>query len=235
MPDFSQAERDAVYRVIHSRRDVRREFLPDPIPDRVLARILDAAHHAPSVGFMQPWDFIVIRAEQTRREVRAAFESAHAEAAQMFEGERQAQYRRLKLEGILDAPVGVCVTCDRSRHGPVVIGRTHMPQMDVYSTVCAVQNMWLAARAEGIGMGWVSIFDPLRIRAVLGLPPALELIGWMCMGYVEAFHAKPDLERAGWLRRMPLESVLHFERWRGEPQEGDAALLASVQALRASR
>ena len=156
-PEFSSAERDAVYKCIFNRRDVRGQFLPDPVPDQVLARILNAAHHAPSVGFMQPWDFIVVRDAAIMQRVRDSFQAANEEAAGMFEDEKQETYRRLKLEGIVEAPIGICITCDRSRTGPVVLGRTHQADMDLYSAVCAVQNLWLAARAEGIGVGWVSI------------------------------------------------------------------------------
>ena len=165
---LSAAERAAIYKCIFTRRDVRSQFRPDPIPDAVLARILQAAHHAPSVGFMQPWDFILIRDTAVKQRLHAAFQAANAEAAGMFEGERQSAYRALKLQGILEAPLGLCITCDRSRAGATVLGRTHQPEMDIYSTVCAVQNLWLAARAEGIGVGWVSILalsgSPRRAR-----------------------------------------------------------------------
>jgi 5,6-dimethylbenzimidazole synthase len=122
---FSAAERDAIYKCIFNRRDVRGQFLPDPIPDEVLARILRAAHHAPSVGFMQPWDFIVVQSDEVKRKVQAAFDTANGEAAEMFDDQRRRTYRKLKLEGILEAPIGICVTCDRTRSGPLVIGRTH--------------------------------------------------------------------------------------------------------------
>ena len=131
---FSQPERDAVYRAIFERRDCRR-FLPDPVPDDVLGRLLLAAHHAPSVGFMQPWNFIVIRSREVRTRIKDAFERANAHAADQFTGERGEQYRSLKLEGILEAPLNLCITCDRARHGPVVLGKTAQPEMDLYSTV----------------------------------------------------------------------------------------------------
>ena len=129
---ISTSERDALYKVIYNRRDVRGQYLLDPVPDEVLRRVLDAAHHAPSVGFMQPWDFVVVRDFEVRKQIKDGFETAHAEAAGMFEGERREQYRSFKLEGILEAPVGICVTCDRSRSGEVVIGRTANPEMDLY-------------------------------------------------------------------------------------------------------
>jgi len=224
---FSPAERDAVYKCIFNRRDVRGQFLPDPIPDEILARILRAAHHAPSVGFMQPWDFIVIRDAAVKRKVRDAFQTANREAAEMFDDDRQRTYRALKLEGILEAPVGICVTCDRSRTGPVVLGRTHQPEMDLYSAVCAVQNLWLAARAENIGVGWVSIVRPDDLRIALGIPPAIQPIAYLCVGYVSSFLRKPELETAGWLPRTPLRDVLWFDQWRG--QVGSEPLLEHLR------
>ena len=211
---FSDEERAAIYKCIYNRRDVRGEFLPDAIPDPVLARILDAAHHAPSVGFMQPWNFIVVRDPAVKEKVHAGFAKAHAEAAGMFEPERAAVYRDLKLEGIREAPIGICVTCDRDRAGPVVIGRTHQPNMDLYSSVCAVQNLWLAAREEGVGVGWVSIIEPKRLRAALGIPDRIVPIAYLCLGYVSAFHDKPELESKGWARREDLGDLVSYDQWR---------------------
>ncbi|WP_035692906.1 5,6-dimethylbenzimidazole synthase [Azospirillum halopraeferens] len=218
-PAFSQAERDAVYRCIGQRRDVRGPFLPDPVPDAVLARILGAAHAAPSVGFMQPWDFIVVRDAAVKRRVLDAFTTANDEAAALFEGERQRLYRSLKLQGIVEAPVGICVTCDRARGGPVVLGRTHQPEMDLYSAVCAVQNLWLAARAESVGVGWVSILRPDDLRAALGIPPEIQPIAYLCVGYVAGFRDRPELETAGWRSRTPLAEVVWFDRWQGRTGE----------------
>src|ERR1700744_5441424 len=212
-PEFSADERDAVYKCIFSRRDVRGQFLSDPVPDDVLARILKAAHHAPSVGFMQPWDFIVIRNPAIRQKVRDAFASANAEAAEMFGDERQQAYRRLKLEGIVEAPIGICVPCDRSRTGSVVLGRTHQADMDLYSAVCAVQNLWLAARVENIGVGWVSIIRPDDLREALGIPASIQPIAYLCVGYVSHFLQKPELETAGWLPRVSLSDAVWIDRW----------------------
>src|SRR5437660_6092598 len=142
---FAESDRAGLYRAIFERRDIRR-FRPEPLPAAVLARLLEAAHHAPSVGFMQPWDFLLLRDRDLRGRIHAAFRRANAEALERFEGERQRLYASLKLEGILEAPLNICVTCDRQRFGPVVLGRTCQPDMDLYSTVCAVQNLWLAAR-----------------------------------------------------------------------------------------
>jgi 5,6-dimethylbenzimidazole synthase len=212
-PEFSQAERNAVYKCIFNRRDVRGQFLPDPIPDPVLARILKAAHHAPSVGFMQPWDFIVVRDPAIKQKVRDSFQVANAEAAEMFEDERQKAYRRLKLEGIVEAPIGICVTCDRSRTGSVVLGRTHQADMDLFSAVCAVQNLWLAARVENIGVGWVSIIKPDDLRAALGIPVSIQPIAYLCVGYVTHFLQKPELETSGWLPRTPLSDAVWIDGW----------------------
>ncbi|ENO84902.1 5,6-dimethylbenzimidazole synthase [Thauera linaloolentis] len=227
-PSFSAAERAAVYRAIHTRRDVRGQFLPDPIPDEVLARVLTAAHHAPSVGFMQPWDFVLVRSRTVRQQIHHDFLAAHAEAERMFDEGRRTTYRNLKLEGILEAPLNLCVTCDRGRNGPVVLGRTHMPEMDIYSAVCAVQNLWLAARAEGLGVGWVSILHPQALREALGIPDGIVPIAYLCIGYVSHFHDRPELESAGWLKRMPLAGLLHFDRWQGAADEADGGLAAAV-------
>lgn len=218
-PNFSQSERDAVYRCIHTRRDVRGQFLPDAIPDDVLLRLLRAAHHAPSVGFMQPWDFIVVRDRAVREKVHAAFSRATEEAARMFPDERRAAYQRLKLEGILESPVNICITCDRARTGKVVLGRTHQPEMDLFSAVCAVQNLWLAARAENIGVGWVSIAHYDDLRAALGIPADIQPIAYLCIGKVSHFYEKPELENAGWLPRMPLEQLTWFDQWHRQPED----------------
>lgn len=189
---FSEAERAAVYRAIETRRDVRDEFLKQPVPDELLRRLLDAAHRAPSVGLMQPSSFIVLRDAGQRRAIHDIFVRRNAEAAAMFEGERAERYRGLKLEGILKAPLNVCVVCDRSRGGDVVLGRTHQRDTDLYSTACSVQNFWLAARAEGIGVGWVSIFDADDLREPLGLPQHVVPVAYLCVGYVDKLFNRPD-------------------------------------------
>ena len=203
------------YETLFGRRDVRGEFRSAPIPEDVLARLIIAAHHAPSVGLSQPWNFIVIQRPAVKAAVHEAFCDANEEAAAMFEGERQDRYRQLKLQGILDAPVNLCITCDRQRGGDVVLGRTHQPQMDVYSTVCAVQNLWLAARAEDVGVGWVSIFDPERLAALLSMPEGARPVAILCIGHVDAFYDKPMLEIEQWAERMPIASVLGENAWPG--------------------
>ena len=210
---ISDSERNAFYKTVYSRRDVRREFLPKAIPDDVLLRILTAAHHAPSVGFMQPWDFIIIQNKSTKTAVKDLFTHANQAAADMLTGERKQQYQALKLEGILEAPLNICVTCDRERTGNFVLGRTSNMDMDLYSTVCAIQTLWLAARAENIGMGWVSILEDKQLQQLLDIPKHIVPIAYLCLGYVSNFHDKPDLERAGWLPRRQVDQHLHTEKW----------------------
>ena len=222
---FSEEQRAGLYRAIHERRDVRSQFLPDPIAPDVLARLLQAAHHAPSVGFMQPWDFIVIDSIDVKRAVKALHDEANADAAHNYSDERAAQYRRLKLEGIVDSPINLCITCDRQRGGPHVLGRNTMLETDLFSTCLAVQNLWLAARAEGIGVGWVSIVDPARLAETLKLPAQVYPLAYLCLGYVSEFLPKPELEIAGWRSRLPLEQLLHGNTWEGAV-ENDALLTA---------
>lgn len=210
---FADEARAAVYHAIFSRRDVRGQFIADAVPDDVLSRVLMAAHFAPSVGYMQPWSFVVVRDAGVKASVHAAFLEANAQAAAMFEGAQQEIYRELKLEGIREAPINLCITCDRDRAGDVVLGRTHIKAMDIYSTVCAVQNLWLAARAEGLGVGWVSIFHKEALRDILALPSRIVPIAYLCVGYVSHFNDRPELETAGWRQRLPLEELLHFDRW----------------------
>ncbi len=213
MTQITQEERDAVYKTIYNRRDTRSEFKSDEVNDEVLARLLDAAHHAPSVGFMQPWDFIVIKDKKIKQKIKNGFEVAHKEAANMFDGEKQKTYKTLKLEGILEAPIGICITCDRKRTGDTVIGRTANLEMDLYSAVCAVQTLWLAARAENLGVGWVSIVHHEVVQDALNIPKDVVPIAYLCIGHVTHFHEKPELEEAGWLPRMPLEELVHYDTW----------------------
>lgn len=227
---FNTQDRDAVYRAIMTRRDTRGEFLSDPVPDEVLARILVAAHHAPSVGFMQPWSFTVLRDQKVKARVHEAFVRANAEAALMFPEEKQATYRSLKLEGIIEAPVNICITCDRQRAGKVVIGRTHIPIMDLYSSVCAVQNLWLAARAEGLGVGWVSILDQNDLRQALDIPRDIIPVAYLCLGHVAGYHDRPELEKAGWLPRLPLDSLINLNGWNGRPDEDFLSAIRQSQA-----
>jgi 5,6-dimethylbenzimidazole synthase len=222
---FPDAQREGLYRAIHERRDVRSQFLSDSIAPDVLARLLLAAHHAPSVGFMQPWDFIVIDQQQTKQSVKALYDRANADAAANYEGDRAALYRRLKLEGIVESPINLCITCDRTRGGPHVLGRNTMLDADLFSTCLAVQNLWLAARAEGVGVGWVSIVDAAELAGVLGLTTHVVPLAYLCLGYVSEFLPRPELETAGWRARLPLDDLLHGNQW-GEPLQDDSLLSA---------
>ena len=211
--DFAPEEREGLYKAIFTRRDVRSRFTPRQVPEEVLKRILEAAHHAPSVGFSQPWNFVLIRSLETRRAVKRSFEAETRRAAALLDEPRRSEYLSLKLEGILESPLNVCVTYDPSRFGPFVIGRSGMPEAGLYSVCCAVQNLWLAARAEGVGVGWVSILSNGVLREVLGMPERVVPVAYLCLGYVEEFAEKPDLERAGWLPRLALEDVVNYEKW----------------------
>jgi 5,6-dimethylbenzimidazole synthase len=226
--DFDEHARDAVYRAIFTRRDIRSSFLARPIPDEVLARLLRAAHHAPSVGFMQPWNFIVIRDIARKARIRDLVLKARGEEVQHIDEGRQSLYRSLKLEGIVEAPVNLCITCDRTRADETPLGRWHNPEMDLYSTVCAVQNLWLAARAEGIGMGWVSILAKKELRALLGIPVQVMPIAYLCLGYVPNFARKPELETKGWRQRLPLGDLICSETWAGDGEDRLKALATEI-------
>ena len=152
-----------------------------------------------------------MRSDDSKRKIKEAFATASEEAATMFKGGRRELYQKLKLEGIMEAPIGICITCDRSRSGPVVIGRTHQPEMDLYSSVCAVQTLWLAARAENLGVGWVSIMDKNTLKEVLSIPEQIEPIAYLCIGHVSHFKDKPELESCGWLPRLDLNNVVHYD------------------------
>jgi 5,6-dimethylbenzimidazole synthase len=228
---FGESDKDAVYRAIHTRRDVRDQFLPDPLPDDLVRRLLEAAHAAPSVGFMQPWNFLLIRRPETRAAVWQAFARANAEAEGMFPEERRGSYRALKLEGIRKAPLNICVTCDPDRAGPVVLGRTHDARMDSFSTVCAIQNLWLAARAEGVGLGWVSIFHEAELKTILGIPDRVQIIGYLCLGLVDELYAVPELEVKGWRQRLALDDLIFEEQWCETAKGGVTPAAAGGRAL----
>jgi len=204
-----------VYDAIYTRRDIR-EFRPDPVPHEVLLRMLDAAHHAPSVGFMQPWSFVLVRDLEVRKRVRESFLRENALAAQRYEGERRTLYEKLTLEGILTSALNLCVTCDRTRGG-AVLGRNSIPEMDLFSTCLAVQNLWLAGRAEGVGVGWLSIVDPGKLAQLLAIPEGVVPVAYLCVGYPREFAAEPMLQTSGWRERLPLRELVFSERY-GEPE-----------------
>ena len=218
MEDFSDVEKDGFYKAVYSRRDVRSRFATRDIPEKTLVRILNAAHHAPSVGFSQPWTFIMIRNQATRHKIKESFEEEKRRSAVAVSEPRRGQYKSLKLEGILESFINVCVTYDPTRFGPFVIGRTSIPETGVYSVCCAIQNLWLAARVEGVGVGWVSILSNDTIRECLALPDHVVPVAYLCLGYTEGFAPRPDLETAGWLPRMGLRDVVAYERWEGGPE-----------------
>jgi 5,6-dimethylbenzimidazole synthase len=225
---FTEQELSGLYRAIYERRDVRSQFLPDPIPVDVLARLLNAAHHAPSVGFMQPWDFIVIDSRSVRESILAIFDRENRKAAQNYTGDKATHYKSLKLQGILESPLNLCITCDRSRGGQHVLGRNSIVETDLFSTCLAVQNLWLAARAEGIGVGWVSIIDQQELAQTLSLPEDVYPLAYLCLGYVSEFLNEPELQAKGWRKRLPLEELVHGNGW-GEPVES-GPLRAALKA-----
>ncbi len=210
---INKQERDNFYKVLYGRRDVRSEFLPEPIPDECLQRILQAAHHAPSVGFSQPWNFIVVRNQQIKQSIHDLYAQANEEASNLFTDDRRQAYLRLKLAGIIESPINICVTCDRQRGGKVVLGKTHQPEMDIYSTVCAVENLQLAARAENIGVGWVSIMDKNELKTVLNIPQRIEVVAYLCLGYVAHFYDEPELQVKGWQDRTELNHLVAENKW----------------------
>ena len=211
--DFSEQEKRGLYKAIYSRRDVRSHFNSKPINDDILSRILHAAHHAPSVGFSQPWNFILIKDTNTKEKIKESFEKEKNRSSQLVEEPKRSKYLSFKLEGILESTVNLCVTYDPSKFGPFVIGRSSIPEAGLYSVCCAIQNLWLSARTEGIGLGWVSILSNDTLKEVLDIPEHVVPVAYLCLGYVDDFAKKPDLETAGWLPRLELKDVVYFEKW----------------------
>ncbi len=208
---FEDDALEAVHRVIAERRDIRR-FRPDPVPEDVLRRVLESAHRAPSVGLMQPWRFVLVRSVETRSAVRQLAQRERIRQADRFD-ERARHFLDQKIEGVVEAPLGVVVCCDHGDDAVEVLGRGTIPETDIYSTACAVQNLWLAARAEGLGIGWVSFYDPDDLRDLLGLPQRVEPVAYLCVGWPDERPVRPGLEAAGWSARTPLDAVVMEERW----------------------
>ncbi|MDX6352489.1 MAG: nicotinate-nucleotide--dimethylbenzimidazole phosphoribosyltransferase [Streptomyces sp.] len=232
---YDVAVRDAVHRVIRERRDIRNGFRSDPIPHEVLIRVLEAAHTAPSVGHSQPWDFVVIRSAKTRERMHElAMHQREAYAKSLPKG-RAKQFRELKIEAILDTPVNIVVTADPTRGGRHTLGRYTQPQMAPYSSALAVENLWLAARAEGLGVGWVSFFDEREMVRELGLPEHLEVVAYLCVGYVDEFPEEPELVQAGWSKRRPLAWVVHEEEYGNRALPGEAPHDLLEETLRGIR
>src|SRR6202050_5412641 len=229
---YPAVQRDAIYRLIAERRDVRRGFRPDPVPADVLGRVLTAAHQAPSVGFSQPWVFIVITERARGERIAALARRRRDDFAAGLPAARARAFDQLKIESILDTPVNIVVSCDRTRGGRHTLGRHTQPRTADFSSVLAVANLWLAARAEGLGVGWVSFFDERELAAELGLPAHLEVIAYLCVGYVSHFAPEPELATAGWARRRPLSWAVHAEEFghRGLPGTEPVDPLAEVIA-----
>jgi len=207
---FSDAERAVVYRVIAERRDMR-HFLPDPIDPVILHRLLTAAHQAPSVGLMQPWRFIRITDAPLRSALAAIVEEERQRTADAL-AERGDEFMRLKVDGILECGelLVAALSDQREQH---IFGRRTLPEMDLASVACAIQNLWLAARAEGLGMGWVSLFDPVRLAELLAMPAGSQPVAILCLGHVEAFYPAPMLKLTGWAEERPLQELLYHNRW----------------------
>ena len=208
---YDDARLQAVYDVIAERRDVRR-FRSDEVGDAVLERVLSAAHRAPSVGLMQPWRFIVVRSLETRSAIRSLAQRERLRQADRFD-ERARHFLDQKIEGVVEAPLGVCVCCDHGSGDVEVLGRGTIPETDIYSTACAIENLWLAARAEGLGVGWVSFYRPEDLRSLLDLPERVEPVAYLCLGWPDEQPVRPTLETVGWSKRLPLEAVVMHERW----------------------
>lgn len=215
MNRFSNEDIAAVYKVIAERRDIR-HFLPDPIAPELLARLLHAGHLAPSVGFMQPWRFIRISDPALRISIHRMVEQERINTAHALH-EREDEFMRLKVEGVRECGE-LLVVALMDRREEHVFGRRTLPEMDLASVACAIQNMWLAARAEGIGMGWVSLFDPQQLALLLGMPAGAKPIAILCLGHVEAFYPKPMLELEGWAVRQKLQDMVYENTWRNQDE-----------------
>lgn len=210
---FSNEDRESIYKVIATRRDIR-SFKTDPIPMDAVDRILEAAHHAPSVGFMQPWNFILIESDEVKKRLAwAADKERRALAIHYEENDRASKFLALKIEGLKEAPLTICVTCDPSRGGSHVLGRNSIPETDMMSTACAIQNMWLASCAEGLAMGWVSFYKKSDIRDILNIPPHIDPVALLSIGYTEVYPKAPILETANWEKRQSLKNLIYKNRW----------------------
>lgn len=209
---FSKEEREALYKIMYTRRDVR-TFRSDPIPDETVIRLLEAAHHAPSVGFMQPWNFILVTSDEIKERLAWAADKERRALAIHYEGERQDQFLNLKIEGLKQAPLTVCITCDPTRGGSHVLGRNSIPETDMMSVACAIQNLWLAACAEGLAAGWVSFYKKNDIRDILAIPPHIDPLALISIGYTDHYPAQPILETANWEKRRALDGLIYRETW----------------------
>ncbi len=222
MNRLSEEEKRGVYKAIVNRRDIR-TFLDKPVPDEKLLAILQAGHHAPSVGFMQPWNFVIIRDPATKQQLAEIVQKERRALAIHYEGtDRELAFLDLKIEGIKEAPITLCVTCDPTRGGDHVLGRNSIPETDIMSVSCAIQNMWLAAYAEGLAMGWVSFYKKPDVRRILGIPPHVEPVALLSIGYTDHYPERPLLEIFQWERRLDLERLIFEEKWGRLPDSVNA-------------
>ncbi|NQZ09700.1 MAG: 5,6-dimethylbenzimidazole synthase [Algicola sp.] len=209
---FNEADCQTLEDILRLRRDVRgNRFSDRALSDDTVKRLIDAALHAPSVGFSQPWQFVVIRKDSVKQQVYQSFLKANEIAQKQFDGDKQSRYRQLKLEGILQAPVNLAIFY-KPEHSPV-LGQNSMLDMGRFSVVCAIQNLWLMARAMNIGVGWVSIVDPQQVKSAVNADADAELIGYLCIGYVSEFLDSPELAQKGWADKKPIEEVVFFDRF----------------------
>lgn len=209
---FTEAEADVLYDIICNRRDVRgNRFLSKPLEEQVLQQLLDAALHAPSVGFSQPWEFVLIRDTTIKQQVKESFTEEHTRSVSSFDVAKASAYTHLKLEGIIEAPLNIAVFYKPS--GKPVLGQTSMEEVGLYSVVCAIQNMWLMARALNIGMGWVSILDPEKIKQIIKAPKENKLVAYLCVGYTDGFYTQPELELLQWEKRKQAQATVIHESY----------------------
>ncbi|MEM1627020.1 MAG: 5,6-dimethylbenzimidazole synthase [Sulfolobaceae archaeon] len=214
-----------LFTAIRLRRDIRSYYKPDPIPDEVLAKILSAAHMAPSVGYSQPWDFIIIKDKEIKRKIKEIVEEERKKFRELLDSNRRDLFDKLKIEAIIETPVNIAVTYDSERFGPYVLGRESMPETGLYSVILAISNLWLAATAEGIGIGWVSFLNKEKVKEILQIPKNIELVAYLTLGYVTKFPKIPELEEKGWNKRIRLSSVVFENRYGNRPNQNFLELL----------
>jgi 5,6-dimethylbenzimidazole synthase len=209
---FSEEEKKAIYKAIYTRRDIR-TFLSQDVPFEKIEKLLNAAHHGPSVGFMQPWNFILVTSNKIKEKLAWAADKERRALSIHYEEEKGTKFLSLKVEGIKQAPITICVTCDPTRGGSHVLGRNSIPETDILSTACAIENMWLAACAEGLALGWVSFYKKNDIRDILDIPPHIDPVALLSIGYTEDYPEQPILEKANWEKRRNLDHLVFKEKW----------------------